>query len=168
VITALEAQLQKLKALQDALPVTPEQEQNTADLSNQTQADTREPENNNTGVLTGEEPVTGDVLPVINPEKVAHILNLCNLAIASNFYMSNAKRVAALESALAIPVSDDKSFQQFYTHSEKDLVSLAYNAARKTGGMPTEVTTTLIMAEAHKRYLAKHGKRAVVNEEYEG
>ncbi len=106
--------------------------------------------------------------PEVDPVAAARILQLCNSAITSYFYMSNPKRVAALESALAIPVSDDKSFQQFYTHAEKGLLADAYRDARKIGGTPTEVTTALIMAEAHERYFAKHQKRAVVNEEYEG
>jgi len=114
-----------------------------------------------------EEPATEGDATVIDPVTAARILQLCNSAITSYFYMSNPKRVAALESALAIPVSDDKSFQQFYTHSEKDLLADAYRDARKNNGTPTEVTNALIMAEAHRRYFAKHQKRAIVNEEYE-
>ena len=82
--------------------------------------------------------------------------------------MSNAKRVAALVSALTIPVSDDKSFQQFHTHAEKDLLAAAYHAARRSNGTPAEVTAAQIMEAAQAKYEAKHGKRALVNEEFAG
>ncbi len=102
----------------------------------------------------------------IQQETVESLRSMFEAAVRSPFYMSNPKRVAALESALAIPVSDDKSFQQFYNHAEKDLLADAYRNALKSGGTPVEVTNIQIMAEAQTRYVAKHGKGATVNEEY--
>ncbi len=103
----------------------------------------------------------------INPVVVAMLFELLGKATSSAFYMSNDKRVAALEEALNIPVSDDKSFQQFFNHSSKDLEGEAYRNARKSGGTPVEVTNLQIMAEAKARYFAKHKKQPIVNEEYE-
>ena len=60
-------------------------------------------------------------LPPIDPAKANTIRRLVEVAINSAFYMSNPKRVDALEASLKIPVSDDKSFSQFFVHSEKDL-----------------------------------------------
>jgi hypothetical protein len=105
---------------------------------------------------------------IINPEEVVMIRQLVEKVVSSKFYMSNPKRVTALKEALAIPVSDDKSFQQFYVHAEKDLGNAAYKAARKSGTSPAEVTVAQIMGKAQEKYVAKHGKRAIVNEEYEG
>lgn len=104
----------------------------------------------------------------INSEVVAKLHHMLAKATSSAFYMSNTKRVEALEAALNIPVSDDKSFQQFFNHAEKDLVAESYKKARKDGGTPAEVTNAHIMAEAQRRYLAKHDKHAIVNEEYMG
>jgi len=111
----------------------------------------------------------GSVTPAvssINPEVVALLVAMLAKATGSAFYMSNDKRVAVLKEALNIPVSDDKSFQQFFNHAEKDLVTASYQNARKNGGTPVEVTTAMVMAAAHEKYVAKHGKRAIVNEEY--
>ncbi|MBL0226255.1 MAG: hypothetical protein IPQ16_12035 [Geobacteraceae bacterium] len=114
-----------------------------------------------------EEPETITDFRVIDEVAVTRIRELVDLAVASFFYMSNPKRIATLEAALAIPVSDDKSFQQFFNHAEKDLLAAAYRDARENKGMPAEVTNAQVMAEAKKRYEAKHGKRALVNEEFE-
>jgi hypothetical protein len=115
----------------------------------------------------GEEPQAGDVIPAIDQATVTALREALEKAVASRFFMSNPKRVAALESALTIPVSDDKSFQQFYNHAEKDLEAAANKAARKNRAVPEEVTRAMVMEEAQRRYVAKHGKRAIVNEEYE-
>ena len=103
----------------------------------------------------------------ISPAVVACLLELLSKATKSAYYMSNPKRITTLEEALNIPVSDDKSFQQFFTHSEKDLLADSYRNARKNSVIPVEVTNAQIMAEAQDRYVKKHGKRAVVNEEFE-
>lgn len=116
--------------------------------------------------LPDETAETSTTVQEIDQEVVTRIRQRVDLAVASHFYMSNAKRIATLEAALVIPVSDDKSFQQFHSHAEKDLLANAYRDARKNGATPEEVTTAQVMAEAQKRYSAKHGKPAVVNEEY--
>ncbi len=103
----------------------------------------------------------------INPEVVARLTDLLNKASKSAFYMSNEKRVSALEEALKIPVSDDASFRQFFIHSYNDLEIAVNKVARKNRTFPEDVTSTMVMTEAQRRYLAKHGKLAIVNEEYE-
>jgi hypothetical protein len=103
----------------------------------------------------------------IDPELVARLNDLLEKATRSPFYMSNLKRVAALEKALKIPVSDDKSFQLFYNHSQKDLERDAGRKAVEVKDVPIMPTIHEIIEEAQKRYVAKHGERAVINEEYE-
>ena len=123
--------------------------------------------NQETAVQTPEAPEqTETTTPAINSDTVADIMALVTKATSSSFYMSNAKRVAILIDALKIPPSDDKSFQMFYTHAERDLQGESYKKARTLGTTPTEVTLTQIMAEAQARYSKKHGKIAIVNEEY--
>lgn len=118
-------------------------------------------------LANGEEPQADDAIPAIDQTVVATLREALERAVASRFFMSNTKRVAALRSALTIPVADDKSFQQFYNHAEKDLEAAANKAARQNRTVPEEVTRGMVMEEAQKRYVAKHGKRAIVNEEYE-
>lgn len=103
---------------------------------------------------------------VIDAELADDLLTMLIAATSSNFYMSNPKRVKLLKEALFIPVSDDKSFTMFYSHSEKDLIAEAYRNSRKNGEASVEVTKLQIIAEAQKRYKAKHGCMATVNEEY--
>lgn len=118
-------------------------------------------------LANGEEPQADDAIPAIDQTVVTTLRDALERAVASRFFMSNPKRVATLSSALAIPVADDKSFQQFYNHAEKDLEAAANKAARQNRTVPEEVTRGMVMEEAQKRYVAKHGKRAIVNEEYE-
>ena len=113
-----------------------------------------------------EAPVTATDVTAIDQEKVAKIKALVDAATSSVFYMSNSKRLATLEAALNIPVSDDKSFVGFFKHSRADLFSEAYKASRKSGTTCADVTNAQIIAEAQQRYIKKHGKTAVVNEEY--
>lgn len=134
-------------------------------IHNSVQADSNAHPANHTGdqdVSASDQPATNS----INPEVVAKLQRMLTKATNSAFFMSNPKRVEALEAALNIPVSDDKSFQQFFNHAEKDLVADAYKKARKDGSTPVEVTNALIVAEAQRRYMVKHGKLALVNEEY--
>lgn len=110
---------------------------------------------------------TAQALLAIDEEKAFKLLQMAEAAIASAFYMSNAKRVARLEEALNIPVSDDKAFQMFYSNAEKDLETDANRIARKNKAVPVEITTADIIVKAQKRYVEKYGKEAIINEEYE-
>ena len=103
---------------------------------------------------------------VIDAALVAALFIMLTAATSSKFYMGNPKRVKLLKEALAIPVSDDKSFTMFYSHAEKDLIATAYRDARNDGGTPADVTNVQVIAEAQARYKAKHGKLALINEEY--
>ncbi|UFS69476.1 hypothetical protein LPW11_16440 [Geomonas sp. RF6] len=110
-------------------------------------------------------PVSGPTT-TIDPAVVATLYQKLNKASSSAFYMSNPKRIEKLEEALIIPVSDDKSFQMFFTHASRELERDAYRKARESRTMPELVTERQIMEEAQRRYEAKHGKSAVINEEY--
>ena len=108
----------------------------------------------------------GTFTPAINPEVVELLVAMLGKATGSAFYMSNDKRVAVLKDALNIPVSDDVSFQRLFYYAEKDLFEKAYKRSRKDGGTCEEVTTAMVMAAAQEKYVVKHGKQAIVNEEY--
>ena len=110
--------------------------------------------------------ISTQVTSSIDLDTVATIMSLVNAATKSAFYMSNPKRVDALKVALNIPVSDDKSFQQFFNHSEKDLIADSYKVARSNSTTPVEVTNAQVIAEAQARYFKKNGVNAIVNEEY--
>jgi len=148
---------------QDAAQTTTTNQTDT--IHNSVQAGSNDHTANNTGdqdIQASDQPATNS----INPEVVAKLHHMLAKATSSVFYMSNPKRVEALEAALNIPVSDDVSFQRLFYYAEKDLFEKAYKKARKDGGTPEEVTTAMVMAEAQSKYVAKHGKQAIVNEEY--
>jgi hypothetical protein len=120
-------------------------------------------------IVTGTTNVEAIVEPetfVIDDALVAVLFTMLTAATRSKFYMSGPRRVKVLKEALAIPVSDDKSFTMFHINSEKDLITEAYREARKIGATPTDVTNVQVIAEAQRRYVAKHGVMAPINEEY--
>jgi hypothetical protein len=141
VIAALEAELQKLKELQDKSPATPDQEEEAADQLNQAQAGS-------------DSDTTLQTLVVIDQAKKQAMEFRFSETINNPRFWAKESRFETVMSALVVPVFDDRSLQQYYFHSESDLIA---NAASKSsaGGVPVVMpTVNQIIAEVWRRWVA--------------
>lgn len=89
-------------------------------------------------------------------------------AIANPRFWLKETRVKALEDAMAVPVFDDKSLQQFYNHAMDDLNIEAARKSNKEGVpavLPTEDAGKRL---AWERYLAQARKQIIKELKKEG
>lgn len=99
----------------------------------------------------------------IRTAKEAVLWEAFEKVIKSDVFMSFEDKVDALLDAMSIPISDDKSYNQFYIHSEKDLATKALMDAFTKKEVPVLPTVDEIHAEAKRRYdekIAKEERKA--------
>lgn len=91
----------------------------------------------------------------IDPVKKAKIEVLFTETINNPRFWAKENRYKALMVALVIPVFDDRSLQQFYNHSEDDLMAKAAKSSRDSGLPAILPTEEEIKTEAWSRYTEK-------------
>ena len=98
-------------------------------------------------------PGSGEV--VIDPVRKQELEIKFNSTINNPRFWAKENRYKALMDALVIPVFDDRSLQQFYIHSEDDLMAKAAKRSRDDGLPAILPTVVEVMAEAWRRYAEK-------------
>lgn len=96
----------------------------------------------------------------IDADCKARIEALFASSISDPRFWSNPKRIERLETALAVPLFDNRSLQQFAISAEDELIKAAMELACKTKSVPVMPTEGEITALAEAKYAAKQQKDA--------